>query len=70
MKYGFDNQLHLLKLIIYEVNKVKIELTVEEKIFLLGVFDELEYFYNDFDYQLPNYSRKMVDSITKKLEAE
>lgn len=49
---------------------MKIELTVEEKIFLLGVFDELEYFYNDFDYQLPNYSRKMVDSITKKLEAE
>lgn len=52
------------------VEKVKIELTEEEKLFLLDMFDGLESYYNDFDLELPNYQRKMVDSITKKLEAE
>lgn len=58
------------KLMKLEMDKVKIELTEEEKLFLLDMFDGLESFYNDFDWQLPNYQKKMVDSITKKLEAE
>lgn len=49
---------------------MKIELTIEEKMFLLGLFDQLEYFCDEFDYELTNYSRKIVDSVTKKLEAE